>query len=85
MANEATFSVSNERGEQLRSLARYHRTPVQELVETWIDRALADAGLNAPEPAPSAMSIEEMLGDLEFGSDDVNDAAIETVSELDAI
>lgn len=72
MANES-FSVSPERGEQLRSLARYHRTDISELIETWIDKALADAGLNAPEPAPSAMSIEEMLGDLEFGSDDVNE------------
>ena len=66
MTNEA-FSVSIERGEQLRSLARYHRTEISDLVAAWIDRALADAGLNAPEPASSTMSIEEMLGDLEEG------------------
>jgi hypothetical protein len=84
MRNE-TFSVSPEQGEQLRSLARYHRTDIPELIEGWIERALADAGLNAPEPAPTTVSIEEMLGDLELGSDDLNDAVIEDFSELDAI
>ena len=79
MANE-TFSVSNERGEQLRSLARYHRTDIPELVAAWIDRALADAGLDAPEPA-STQTVEEMLGDLELGGHDTNDAVIETVGD----
>lgn len=83
MANE-TFSVAPERGEQLRSLARYHRIEISDLVAAWIDRALADAGLNAPEPA-STQTVEEMLGDLELGSYDLNQAVIETVGELDAI
>ena len=85
MTNETPFSVSPEQGEQLRSLARYHRTEISELVAAWIDRALADAELNAPEPVTTTQTIEQMLGDLELGSDDTNDAVIEDFSELDAL
>ena len=37
------------------------------------------------EAASDTQSIEQLLGDLEFGGDETNDEVIETISELDAL
>jgi hypothetical protein len=50
MANQTTFSLPRERGEQLRKLALHHRLNISDLIGVWIDKALAEAGLSEAVP-----------------------------------
>lgn len=61
MRNQTTFSVPHERGEQLRALARHHRTNTSDMLGEWIDAALADAGLSDTIPGVDISIAPEAL------------------------
>jgi hypothetical protein len=61
MRNQTTFSLPRERGDQLRMLARHHGTNVSELIGTWADQALKDAGLSADIPGVTISSAPDAV------------------------
>jgi hypothetical protein len=50
MRDQTSFAISRVRGDQLRMLSRHLRLNSSELIASWIDRGLEEAGLNAALP-----------------------------------